>query len=125
MSERIKITSKLHPVDEDMVRYLFRLKAVSLEKMDSNVGIMSVQDKILNTAEKIISFMNKESSNNSYFYIFLGDATERNLKIVCSSVVNNPDEVKSFAIRIHASWLDFSVDQLSLSGKMLSLIHGT
>lgn len=123
MESSVIVTSGLSQLDEDMVRYLFKLKSVSLENIEETVGMFSTQRRIIETAERIIEFMREYSRKDSYFFIFLGDETQQNLKLVCNTVVNETEKTRHFAISIHVNWLDFSVKQLTLSGKMFTKIR--
>lgn len=124
MDERnITVTSGLSQIDKDMIKYLFKLKAVSLENIEEATGLYSTQRRIIETADKIIEFMNKYSLKDTFFYIFLGDEREENLKLVFNTVVDKTEKTKYYVINIHANWLDFSVKQLTLSGKMFTKIR--
>lgn len=123
MAESIIIISSLSELDKSMVRYLFKLKAISLENLEEVVGTYSVSMKIIDTANEVIDFMNEFSRKDSIFYIFLGDVREENLKLVCKTTMDITDKTKYFAIKIHVNWLDFSVEQLSFSSKMLTKVR--
>lgn len=123
MDNAIVIKAGLSEVDKDLVKHLFNLKATSLEYAETVVGTFSVAKKISDTAYKLIDFMDDFSKKDSFFYIFLGDDREENLKLVCNTVMEKSDKTKYFAIKIHANWLDFSVNQLSLGGKMFTKIR--
>lgn len=123
MAESIIIISSLSELDKSMIRYLFKLKAISLENLEEVVGTYSVSMKIIDTANEVIDFMNEFSRKDSIFYIFLGDVREENLKLVCKTTMDITDKTKYFAIKIHVNWLDFSVEQLSFSSKMLTKVR--
>jgi len=122
MDDTIVINAGLSEVDKDLVRFLFKLKASTLEHADEPVGVYSVARRIIEAAQKVIDFMNEFSRKDSFFYIFIGNEKEENLKLICSTVIEKSEKTKYFAIKIHDSWLDFSVSQLTLSGKMLTKI---
>lgn len=123
MSESIILTSGLSDVDKSLVRHLFRLKASSLEYVEEVVGTYSTATKIIDTAEQVIDFMNQFSKKDSFFYVFMGDETEENLKLVCKTTDNVTEKTKYYAIKIHADWLDFSASQLTISGRMFTKIR--
>lgn len=123
MDNAILIKAGLSEVDKDLIKYLFNLKAMSLEYAETPVGTFSVARKITDTAYKLIDFMDDFSRKDAFFYIFLGDEREENLKLVCNTVVEKSEKTKYFAIKIHANWLDFSVSQLTLSSKMFTKIR--
>jgi len=116
------LNAGLPEVDKDLIKYLFKLKAMSLEYAETVVGTYSVAKKITDTAFKLIDYIDDFSKKDAFFYIFLGDEIEENLKLVCSSVTEKSDKTRYYAITIHQNWLDFSVKQLSLGGKMLAKI---
>lgn len=123
MDNAIIIKAGLSEVDKDLIKYLFSLKAMSLEYAETPVGTFSVARKIKDTAYKLIDFMDDFSKKDSFFYIFLGDEREENLKLVCNTVAEKSEKTKYFAIKIHVNWLDFSVSQLTLSSKMFTKIR--
>jgi len=123
MDNPIVVKAGLSEVDKDLLRYLFHLKAVSLEYAETPVGTYSVARRINDTAYRIIDFMDDFSRRDSFFFIFLGDEREENLKLVCNTVVEKSDKTKYFAIKIDITWQDFAVSQLTLGGKMFTKIR--
>lgn len=122
MDDTIVINAGLSEVDKDLVRYLFKLKASTLEHAEEPVGTFSVARRIIEAAQRVIDFMDEFSRKDSFFFIFIGSEKEENLKLICNTVLEKSEKTKYFAIKIHDSWLDFSVNQLTLSGKMFTKI---
>ncbi|HPB48662.1 MAG TPA: hypothetical protein PLX16_08600 [Exilispira sp.] len=122
MDDTIVINAGLSEVDKDLVRYLFKLKASTLEHAEEPVGTFSVARRIIEAAQRVIDFMDEFSRKDAFFFIFIGAEKEENLKLICNTVLEKSEKTKYFAIKIHDSWLDFSVNQLTLSGKMFTKI---
>lgn len=123
MNKVVVVSSGMSDLDKDLVKTLFKLKALSLEYVEEVVGVYSAQRRIIDTAHKLIDYMSEFSRTDSFFYIFMGDETEENLKLIVNTVVEKTDKTKYFAVKLHSNWLDFSVNQLSLSGKMFTKVR--
>lgn len=117
--------SGIRNLDLDMVKHLFNVKASSIEELEEHAtGMWSTQAKVMELKSQLINFLSSYKSRNSIFYIFLGDEREHNLKIIVTSVLDEPDETtKRFAITIEEDFTDFKVKQLSLSSKLLTLVE--
>lgn len=116
--------SGIRQIDKDVISAIFNAKASSLESLEEHKsGMFSTQQKLIELKQQLLDFVSAYKNRNSFFYIFFNKETELNLKIVATSVLDEPDETtKRLAIIIDRDLSGFKVKQLSLSSKMLTLI---
>jgi hypothetical protein len=116
--------SGIRKLDIDLVNFFFNTKSAMLESLeDHKSGMFSTQQKLMEIKGQLLDFL--MSHENSIFYIFFNEQTEENLKIVVSSVMDEPDELtKRFAILIDESSTELRIEKLSLSSKVLITIKG-
>ena len=116
--------SGIRKLDIDLVNFFFNAKSALLESLEEHKsGMFSTQQKLMEIKGQLLDFL--MSHENSIFYIFFNEQTEENLKIVVSSVMDEPDELtKRFAILIDESSTELRIEKLSLSSKVLITIKG-
>ena len=116
--------SGIRKLDIDLVNFFFNAKSAMLESLEEHKsGMFSTQQKLMEIKGQLLDFL--MSHENSIFYIFFNEQTEENLKIVVSSVMDEPDELtKRFAILIDESSTELRIEKLSLSSKVLITIKG-
>jgi hypothetical protein len=118
--------SGIRKIDIELVKFLFNLKSSMLEELEEHKsGMFSTQQKLMELKGQLLDFIMSYSNRNSIFYIFFNEETEENLKIVVSSVTDEPNELtKRFAILVQEDLTELEVKQLSLSSKILTIIRG-
>lgn len=116
--------SGLRKIDIDLTQFFFDVKSSTLEELEEHTsGMFSTQMKLKELKGRLLNFILSYKNRNSIFFIFLGEEREQNLKIVVSSVLDEPDELtKRFAIIIDEDVSELDIKQLSLSSKVLTLI---
>jgi hypothetical protein len=116
--------SGIRKIDLDLVSYYFNLKSSTLEELEEHdSGTFSTQQKLQRIKGRLIDFLSAGKNKNSLFYVFFDEEKEENLKMVLSSVRDEPDEMtRRYAILINRSLTDIQIEQLSLSSKLLTVI---
>jgi hypothetical protein len=116
--------SGIKQLDKDIIAAMFNAKCSTLENLEEyGSGMFSTQQKLIELKGQLLDFVSSYKNRNSFFYIFFNRENEQNLKIVATSVLDEPDELtKRFAIVIHRNLTGFEVKQLSLSSKILTII---
>ena len=117
--------SGIRQSDKNLISAMFNTVASTLESLEEyRSGTFSTQQKLMELKQLILDFVSAYKNRNTIFYVFLNKETENNLKIVVTSLLDEPDETtKRVAIIIDRNLKDFKVKQLSLSSKMLTLIQ--
>jgi len=118
--------SGIRKLDIDLVNFFFNAKSAMLESLEEHKsGMFSTQQKLMELKGQLLDFLTSHQNKNAIFYIFFNEETEENLKIVVSSVTDEPDELtKRFAILINESSTELRIEKLSLSSKVLITIKG-
>jgi hypothetical protein len=116
--------SGLRKLDIDLINFFFKAKASSLEELvDHRSGMFSTQQKLMELKGQLLDFLQSYKNKNSIFYIFFNEESEVGLKIIVNNLVDEPDDrTKRFAIIVDEDLIDFKVQQLSLSSKILTII---
>jgi hypothetical protein len=116
--------SGMRRIDIDLIKFFFTAKASSLEQLEEyKSGMFSTQQRLLELQRELLDFVLSYKNKNSIFFLFMGEETEQQLKIVVSNLVDEPNEMtKRFAIILSDDLANFEVKQLSLSSKVLTLI---
>ena len=124
--------SGIKKIDIDLVKFFFDAQSSNLETLEElGTGMFSTQQKLEELKNRLLGFIQAQKSQNSIFYIFLDEERIQNLKIVVSSVIGETDEfTKEYAIVLQRDLIDLEAReinlkamQLSVSGKLLTLIQ--
>jgi hypothetical protein len=115
--------SGIRKIDLDLINFFFNAKSFTLEELEDHAsGMFSTQQKLKELGVQLSNFVQSYKNKNSIFFIFLGSEEEQNLKIVVSSVSDEPDEMtKRFAIVIDKDFADLEIRQLSLSSRVITI----
>lgn len=119
--------SGIRKLDIDLINFLFKAKASSLEELeDHRSGMFSTQQKLMELKGQLLDFLQSYKNRNSIFYIFFNDESEAGLKFIVNNLVDDPNELtKRFAIIVDENLIDLKVKQLSLSSKILTIISNS
>jgi hypothetical protein len=117
--------SGIRRLDIDLIKFFFTIKAAMLEHLEESVsGMYSTQEKLMELQGQLLDFLLAWKNRNSIFYIFLNKEKEENLKIVVSSVEDEPDELtKRYAIVINEELTEMKIYKTSFNSKLLNLIR--
>ena len=115
-------SSGISQLDIDLLEFFFNSKSAMLEEIEEHKsGMFSTQNKILELKRQLLTFVKSYKNKNSLFFLFFNDDDEQNLKVVASSVLDEPNELtKRFAIILDENTLELEVKQLSLSTKIIN-----
>ena len=116
--------SNVRKLDIDLINFLFHAKCAMLEELEEHSsGMFSTQNKLLNLKRELLDFIMTYKNRESIFYIFFNEESEESLKLVVSNLTDEPNEVtKRFAIIVDENLAGLRIKQLSVSGRVLTLI---
>lgn len=120
--------SNLSDMNTAIINCMFTKMAEGADNIEEiAAGNISISRKILQVRDNLIADLNESKFKDSVIWIFIGKVLINKKPIFCIDTTDMMPPKREFAISIDDNWLGYTIEQASVSGKMLTFIdeyHG-